>query len=323
MIARGTLSYNIKRPINVSFELTHSCTCNCLHCDHGGMVPREVRLTPLDYGRLEREIKPTLLQLSGGEPLLRPDLLHIIKAVKEKSGLPYLIVVTNGSLLKEDFYLACVEAGVNQFSISLDFPDARHDEFRRHDGLFQHLSDLLPKLAAHGHENIVLNTAVTSLNLPLLEACHEKAVEWDVDISYSPYTAKRTGESKYSVEDPEELELLDETMAKLSRLKRTEGRIANSDWTLTGISDFFRNGGIPGCSAGERSIVVNPDGTMRPCSMFDLKFKDRREMAEKFVRNNDCKECYVAIRAYLNQSYWKLLFNNLSERVLTSRRNGH
>jgi MoaA/NifB/PqqE/SkfB family radical SAM enzyme len=318
MIARGTISYNLKRPIGVSFELTHSCTCNCRHCDHGGKVPNEKRLGHDDYRRLERQLKPTLLQLSGGEPLLRDDLLDIVRGVKERSGLPYLIVVTNGSLLTEDIYLECVRAGVNQFSISLDFPDERHDDFRRHRGLFQRLSDIVPKLAAHGYDNIVLNTAITRWNLPYLLECHDKAVEWGVNISYSPYTSKRTGDPEFDIKDAKDLELLKETIQGLISLKKADNCVVNPDWTLSNTYDFFENGGVPGCMAGMRHMVVNPDGTMRPCSMFHYRFKDRNEMFEKFVKTNTCGGCYVSIRAYLTESYWTLLLDNVREKVLKS-----
>jgi len=318
MIARGTLNYSMKKPLAVSFELTHSCTCNCRHCDHGGQLEAEKQLDAEDYRKLERRLKPILLQLSGGEPLLRPDLLDIIAAVKEKSGLPYLIVVTNASRLTEKLYLDCLEAGVNQFSISLDFPDERHDEFRRHQGLFQHLSELIPTLTAHGKKNIVMNTAITRWNLPYLEKCYEKAKQWGANISFSAYTAKRTGEAEYDIKDPEGLELLQGTLGRLLSLKRSNGRIVNSDWTLTGTYDYFKNDGVPGCKAGMRSMVVNPDGTMRPCSMFDYKFKSRKEMFDKFVKTNTCDQCYVSIRAYLSEGYWTLLMDNIREKVLNS-----
>ena len=67
MALRGSYSYGIRRPIAVSFELTHSCTCNCQHCDHGGRLKKEPRLTAEDYRKLERKLRPALLQLSGGE----------------------------------------------------------------------------------------------------------------------------------------------------------------------------------------------------------------------------------------------------------------
>lgn len=74
--------------IALSFELTYSCTAMCLHCDKGGMKKENGLLTADDYRRLQGELSPMLVQLSGGEPLLRKDLLDIAKAVKEPSGLP-------------------------------------------------------------------------------------------------------------------------------------------------------------------------------------------------------------------------------------------
>jgi MoaA/NifB/PqqE/SkfB family radical SAM enzyme len=322
MAARGTYNYALKRPIAVSFELTHSCTCNCRHCDHGGRLRGEKRLTAEDYRRLERELRPVLLQLSGGEPTLREDLLDIARAVKEESGLPYLIVVSNGSNLTEELYLEAVEAGVNQFSISLDFPDERHDDFRRYRGLFRHLSDIIPRLTSHGYGNVIMNTAITRWNLPVLEQCYEKAREWGASISFSAYTAKRTGNSEFDIKDAEDLSLLERSIRRLLELKRTNGAIVNSDWTLTGTYEYFRDGSAPGCKAGERYLVINPDGTMRPCSMFDLKYTSREEMNREFVRNNTCGDCYVSIRAYLSADYWTLLSQNVRERVLQSGKGG-
>jgi MoaA/NifB/PqqE/SkfB family radical SAM enzyme len=315
MTKRGTVSFATKRPLAVSFELTHSCSCNCRHCEHGGKIWEEERLTAEQYRELERELKPILLQLSGGEPLMRDDFFDIIDAVKEESGLPYLIVVSNASLLTEEIFLKAIDKGVNQFSISLDFPDERHDDFRRHPGLFKHLSELIPKLTSHGCGNIVMNTAITRWNLPYLEDCYKKAKEWGANISYSAYTVLRTEDKEYDIKEPEDLALLKKTIERLLEIKHTNGRIANSDWTLSGTYDFFKNGGMPGCKAGVRSMVVNPNGTLRPCSMFNYQFKDRQEMYEKFVKTNECQACYVSIRAYLSESYWTLLSQNIRERV--------
>jgi hypothetical protein len=50
--------------------------------------------------------------------------------------------------------------------------------------------------------------------------------------------------------------------------------------------------------------------------MYDCKYESRDEMYEKFVKNNTCDACYVSIRAYLSEGYWKLLGDNIRERVL-------
>jgi MoaA/NifB/PqqE/SkfB family radical SAM enzyme len=274
-----------------------------------------------DYAELRSTLKPMAVQLSGGEPLLRRDLEEIIRAVKEPSGLPYTILVTNGRLLTEEKYLALRPLGINQISISLDFPDSRHDEFRRSPGLYAHLEKLVPTLARHGYDDVALNTAITRENLPALVGIYERAKEWGVSISYSAYTPLRTGSMDHYIQSAEDLALLRKTLDQLLDLNSGNGRIANSPWTLSGIHDFFRDGTVPGCNAGRRFMVVTPTGGLRPCSMFENEYTSQKAMVREFVPTNHCGGCYVSIRSYLDASFWTLLKDNVSTRVFT--RNGH
>jgi len=52
MTTRGTVNFMTKRPLAVSFELTHSCSCNCRNCEHGGKLSEGDRLTADQYGTL-------------------------------------------------------------------------------------------------------------------------------------------------------------------------------------------------------------------------------------------------------------------------------
>ncbi|HZP01523.1 MAG TPA: radical SAM protein [Terriglobia bacterium] len=317
MIARGTWSFITDRPLVVSFEVTHSCTANCKHCDKGGIKPEpEGLLKADDYRRLRARLKPMAVQLSGGEPLLRKDLEEIVRAVKEPNGLPYTILVSNARLMTEEKYLRLRALGVNQFSISMDFPDERHDEFRRSPGLFAHLEKLVPALARHGYDDVVLNTAITRENLPTLRAGYEKAEQWGVSISYSAYTPLRTESMEHYISSPEDLALLRRTMQELVELKSKNGRITNSDWTLLGTYEFFKRGTVPGCNAGRRFLVVTPDGGLRPCSMFEPVYESVEDIQKRFVPANTCGGCYVSIRAYLDASFWTLLKDNVKQRVL-------
>jgi MoaA/NifB/PqqE/SkfB family radical SAM enzyme len=318
MIARGTWSYWTNRPLVVSFELTHSCVANCRHCDKGGMKPDPPGLLRADdYRRLRSRLKPMAVQLSGGEPLLRKDIEDIVRAVKEPNGLPYTILVTNGRLLTEEKYLALRVLGVNQVSISLDFPDQRHDDFRRSPGLYAHLAKLVPALARHGYDDVALNTAVTRENLRSLRGIYERAREWGVSISYSAYTPLRTRSMEHYISSVTDLALLRSTLDELLEVKARNGWITNSPWTLAGIHDFFLHGTVPGCHAGRRFLVVTPDGGLRPCSMFDETYKSQKQILKEFVPRNECGGCYVSIRSYLDASFWTLLADNVKTRVFS------
>jgi len=318
MISRGTWSFLTNRPLVVSFEVTHSCTADCMHCDKGNMKPDpEGLLQAADYKRLRAMLKPMAVQLSGGEPLLRKDLEDIVRAVKEPSGLPYTILVTNGRLFTEEKYLSLRALGVNQFSISLDFPDDRHDSFRKSPGLYEHLSKLVPTLAAHGYDDVAMNTAITRENLTSLRNIYDRAKQWGVNISYSAYTPLRTHSMDHYIRSADDLALLRRTLDDLLALKARNGRIANSPWTLSGIHDFFLHGTIPGCKAGQRFMVVTPTGGLRPCSMFDNTYTSHQEILKQWVPKNECGGCYVSIRSYLDASFWTLLKDNLSNRVFS------
>ena len=304
ILGRGIPRYLLGYPTVVSFEMTHSCNADCHHCNMGGRVEGEKLIGPGDYAGLMKKLKPVIVQVSGGEPFLRDDLVDVLKAIKPAGSItPYLIVVSNGWLLDEEKYLALREAGINQLSISLCFPDKRHDDWRRVKGLFEHLDRTIPNLAALGHDDIVLNSAITRENMPYVMDLARTAERWGVSISFSAYSVLRTGERQYTIESPEDLKKLRVQLDELKSYKEAScGRILNADFNIEGTFDFFKYGEIKPCSAGRRFLVVTPDGYLKPCSMHEKNYTSIRQIKREFVPTNDCGGCYVSIRSYLDKS---------------------
>jgi MoaA/NifB/PqqE/SkfB family radical SAM enzyme len=263
----------------------------------------EKQITPEEYRKLTQRLKPVAAQISGGEPLLRKDIASIVKAIKQ-AGVQYAILVTNGVLLNESNYLQLREAGVNQFSVSLDFPDERHDEFRRRPGLYKRLDQILPQLAKLGFRDIILNTAITKANLNEVLPLSRKAIEWGVDISYSAYTPLRTGNADYCLNNAGDLEILRRAIGELITLRKQNAHLVNPELALRDTLKFFEQGSMPNCKAGVSFLVVMPDGSMVPCSLHRTKYANRQEMIEKFSRTNRCGRCYVAIRSYGEMPFW-------------------
>jgi MoaA/NifB/PqqE/SkfB family radical SAM enzyme len=318
LVGRGIHNYITKRPLVVAYEVTLSCNCNCRHCNLGGFIKGEKQTKPEEYGDLTRRLSPVVVIFSGGETLLRKDMAAIVKAIKKSDGTPYLILVTNGVLLNQSNYLQLREAGVNQFSVSFDFPDERHDEFRGRPGLYRHLEQALPRIAKLGFRDIILNTAITKANLREILPLAEKAAEWGVDISYLAYTALRTGNEDYCLSTGEDLEILRQAINELVALRKRDNHIANSKAVLLNTLKFFEQGYMPDCKAGIRFLVVMPDGGLIPCSLHRSKHSTQKQMVERFSRTNQCSSCYLSLRSYselsvLNQmksipNYTKRLF---------------
>lgn len=316
IVTRSLKNYFSDKPIVLSFETTLSCMAQCRHCDTGGYRKNEQMLAPEEFLKYIQELRPAMVQLSGGEPLLRKDLPEVVRTIRSNGTLPYIIVVTNGHLFNEEKYLELKEAGANRFSVSLDFPNEKHDDFRRVSGLYARLEKLIPQLASHGNGDVAMNCAITSANLPYLKEAAERSAEWGVDISYSAYSVLRTGDPQYFISSEEDLETLRETMQDLIAMKRESGTILNPVSMLSNIHTFFKEGSIPNCNAGRRFLVVRPDGTMNACSMYrDRRYTTHKEMLEDFSANNECGGCYVAIRAYSDKSLAGL-FKDVVEFVL-------
>ena len=220
IIGRGSLNWPAGRPIVLSFEVTDACSCHCRHCDHGGPRDESRNLKPADYRRYMEVLRPCVVQVSGGEPLLRNDVVEIVRNIKQDSGVPYTILVSNWSHMTEEKYLELRAAGVDQFSVSLDFPDERHDDFRSYPGLYAHLAKLVPRLASLGHDDIVLNSCITSANLAEINRLADKAREWGVNICYSSYSARRTGCRDYSLTTPGQLALLNRELDQVESAPR-------------------------------------------------------------------------------------------------------
>ena len=315
LIGRGSLNWLAERPIVVSFEVTDACTCWCKHCDHGGPRDESRNLQPADYGRYMEALRPCVVQVSGGEPLMRDDIVEVVGAIKSGARPPYAILVSNWSLMTEEKYLALRAAGIDQFSVSLDFPDQRHDDFRVYPGLYRQLEDLVPRLAKLGHDDIVLNSCITTENLDEIQTIADKAREWGVNLCYSAYSARRTGCREYLPNGAEQLAKLNAHLDAVEARRDESNWIVNSTSTLDATRRYFENGGAPGCKAGLRFLVVTADGALQPCSMQFQRYglDERESMIREFTARNQCGECYVSIRSYLDKSFAQLLWENASK----------
>jgi MoaA/NifB/PqqE/SkfB family radical SAM enzyme len=315
IIGRGSLNWIAQRPIVVSFEVTDSCNCYCRHCDHGGPRYDSANLQPSDYRRYMEALRPCVVQVSGGEPMLRDDLVEIVRHIKSGDGLPYTILVSNWSLMTEERYLELRAAGVDQFSVSLDFPDERHDDFRLHTGLYRHLSEIVPRLARLGHDDIVLNSCITSANVGEIAAIAGKAREWGVNLCYSAYSPKRTGCRDYFLNTPEQLRQMNRGLDLVELMRDDTNWIVNTTSTLEATRRYFGDGCTPGCKAGLRFLVVTSNGMLQPCSMQFVQYplEERGRMAREFTAHNTCDQCYVSIRSYLDKSFLQLAAENVTK----------
>ncbi len=149
-----------RRPI-VVWSTTRTCNLRCVHCYTDSENKKySDELTTAEGLRLIDELAdfaiPSLL-FSGGEPLMRPDLLQLIEHAAKKNIRP--VISTNGTLIDRDTARAIKNAGVVYVGISLDGMEDINDSFRGVKGAF--------KKAMNGFENCRAASQRVGLRLTL------------------------------------------------------------------------------------------------------------------------------------------------------------
>ncbi len=122
----------------VIWNLIRRCNLTCQHCysisadkDFPGELSTEEVFAVMDD--LKAFHVPVLI-LSGGEPLLRPDIFEISQRAKEMGF--YVGLSSNGTLITEKNIDAIKAIGYDYVGVSLDGIEATHDKFRRKQGAF-------------------------------------------------------------------------------------------------------------------------------------------------------------------------------------------
>lgn len=121
-------------------HLVEHCNLNCQNCDHYSPIAKEkyvdVEVYRKDFRRLMELTggKATRIFLLGGEPLLHPQVIELIKIAREnfKNLDTRIELVTNGILLKEmrdEFWKTCYESdigiAITKYPINLDYEELR------------------------------------------------------------------------------------------------------------------------------------------------------------------------------------------------------
>ena len=122
----------------VIWNLIRRCNLTCKHCYSisadkdfpGELTTGEVYAVMDDL----KDFRVPVLILSGGEPLLRPDIFDIAKRAKAMGF--YVGLSSNGTLIGRDTIERIAEVDFNYVGVSLDGMQETHDKFRRMEGAF-------------------------------------------------------------------------------------------------------------------------------------------------------------------------------------------
>ena len=165
-----TLRDPYNRPVsNLRVSLTPKCNLSCIYCHKEGEESPQDQLSVEEIAEILRvaaKFEIRSVKFTGGEPLLRPDLLDIIRAVPP--GMESSLT-TNGTLLS-DLASQLKEAGLRRVNVSLD--SMNPDTFKKITG-----SDLLSDVLEGISAAIDAGLTPVKLNMVVLEGVNDTEID--------------------------------------------------------------------------------------------------------------------------------------------------
>ena len=306
------------------WECTTRCNLHCRHCGSDCTAPGSSPDMPLgDFLRAfdtipKKEIhRPFTVVLTGGEPLLRPDIEEVGRAIIQRGA--GWGMVSNGWFYDEEMHQRLMRAGMGALTISLDGLEAEHDWMRGCEGCYRRTLNAIAIAARDWRINFDVVTCVNQRNLPQLQEIHDLLASLGVP-QWRIFTIIPIGraiqEPELHLTDVQFVELMEFIKAKriaaahaigqsgnhgiMNITFSCEGYLGRYEWQVRQNSFF--------CHAGINIASVLIDGTICACPNIDRQvfgqgniyrdnlwevwnnkfevFRDRR-----WARRGMCKDC--------------------------------
>jgi heme b synthase len=278
----------------VAWEVTRTCNLACIHCRAAALDrPYENELTTEESFRLLDEIQSfasPIIILTGGEPLLRPDILDIASYGTLKGFR--MTMAVNGTLLSAERAAKLKDAGIQRISVSLDGTTAdSHDAFRQMPGAF----DGALRGVRNAREvdlDFQINTTITLQNLHELPAIQELAVSLGAvahhifllvpmgrgkDLEEQAISAEQYEKTLhwfYEQRDQVPLQLKATCAPHYHRILRQRAR---KDGRQVDFKTFGLDAMTRGCLGGVGFAYISHVGHVQPCGYLELNCGNVRQ----------------------------------------------
>lgn len=296
----STLQPNLRL---VAWELTRSCNLACVHCRAAAQdKPYEGELTTAECKRVMDEIaevgKPIVI-LTGGEPLLRPDVFELARYGNAKDFK--MTMATNGTLLSPGIVREMIDSGIQRISISLDGATAdSHDAFRKVQGAFEGSLRGIA-MAKEARLEFQINTTITHANIEEFPKIHEMVVSLGAvahhifmlvpmgrgkDLAQDAISAdkyEKTLHWFYEQRDKAPLQLKATCAPHYYRIIRQR---AKSEGKQIDFQTFGLDAVTRGCLGGTSFVFISHVGQMQPCGYLEVDSGNVREKSFREIWEN-------------------------------------
>jgi radical SAM protein with 4Fe4S-binding SPASM domain len=254
------------------------------------------------------------LNITGGEPLLREDLLDFLEYISRyKQYFRRCTLLTNGSLLTKKFLQAMKKRApiVSGIQISVEGPEEINDKIRGK-GTFQKILQAVSLVKEH-EISVHLAATVSHMNYPQILELLDLLLIYDIRMTLRRFVPIGGGKQEIAAMlKPEELRDFYIKVEKLNQKYRLKNgnAVFKTDTCMSGLKYAeWPNSKFHNCDTAKKnksSLAIMPNGDVYPCRLFPQSIGNLRKQTlkeiyeknyEKILRNGEidmkCKKCEI------------------------------
>lgn len=260
-------------------SVTELCNMRCRYCmpedgvekkNHEDMMTQEETIQAI---RAAAALGIEKVRITGGEPLIKRNIVEICRAAAETPGIREVCLTTNGILLPQ-MARELKEAGVKRLNISCDTLDPDKFRYITRIGSFEEMRQGLFTALELGFEKIKINAVlIGGFNLDEVPAFAELTRQYPIDIRFiemMPMCDSKEFGPEAFVPYTAAMELLPDLepvgMEGVSRMYRLPGAMGRMGF-ISPVSAHF-------CGTCDR-LRLTADGRIKPCLHSSLEFPIR------------------------------------------------
>lgn len=284
------------RPIlSLRITITNRCNVNCLYCHHDGMVKSKDEMTPdeiYEICKIAKDLGVRRVRLSGGEPLIRKDIVEIIEKINTLN-FNDISITTNGTLLA-DYAEELKEAGLDRVNVSLDTLNPETYKFITKKDYLKKAKEGILKAVDVGLFPVKINMVLMKgINEDEVEEMFEFCKEHGIILQLIELMeSENCDDEKFSADYHYNLDLIEDELSKKADEVKTRK-------FMQGRRKYFIDGGeieivkpvdntnfCENCSR----LRITPDGKIKPCllrndNLVELVSHMRKGENEQLLKN--------------------------------------
>ena len=288
----GVVLDKYERPIlSLRITLTNRCNVNCLYCHHDGMVKSKDEMTADELYticKIAKKIGVRKIRLSGGEPLLKNDIVEIVEKI---ASLDFkdISMTTNGILL-EKYAQKLKDSGLDRVNVSLDTLNRETFEFITKKDYLEDAKRGILKAVEVGLYPVKINMVIMKdINQDEIDDMFEFCKENNIVLQLIELIeSENCDDDKFSVDYHYKLDDIEKELADIADDVRERE-------FMQGRKKYYINGGeievvkpvdnAKFCANCSR-LRITPDGKIKPC----LLRNDNLVELISHVRNGESEE---------------------------------